>query len=72
MPEFAAIGLIRTEEGRKAIEEIADGYIENAKASGGAGFVHETTTFRSSRDWGKKLGIQEEEWKVQRKMADRG
>ena len=64
MPEFAAIGLIRNQEGREAIKEIADRYIDNAKASGGKGFIHETATFRSSRDWGRKLGFDEDGWKT--------
>lgn len=55
LPHFAAFDLLRDARGRKALRRYYERHIEIAK-SAGVGFVLESPTWRSSPDWGEKLG----------------
>ena len=55
LPHFAAFGLMRTPEGRDALERYFARYVALAKADG-RGLVLESATWRSNPDWGAKLG----------------
>jgi homocysteine S-methyltransferase len=63
LPEFASIVLLRTPEGRAALDRYFTRYIEIARA-GGFGFVLVSATWRSSPDWGDKLGYTKAELKA--------
>ena len=56
LPEFASFPLLRDEVGRSLLENY---YREHAQvaADHGLGFVFETPTWRSSSDWGARLGF---------------
>lgn len=56
LPEFASFPLLRDDEGRRLLESY---YREHAQvaADHGLGFVFETPTWRSSSDWGARLGF---------------
>lgn len=55
LPLFAAFVLLEDEAGRAALTRYFERHIEVAKAHG-LGFVLESPTWRSSPDWGQKLG----------------
>lgn len=55
LPYFAAFDLMRTQEGRKVLQDYFIQYIEIAAAEG-YGFILDTPTWRASADWGAKLG----------------
>jgi S-methylmethionine-dependent homocysteine/selenocysteine methylase len=55
LPHFAAFDLLRNARGRQALRRYYERHIEIAK-SAGVGFVLESPTWRSSPDWGEKLG----------------
>lgn len=57
LPLFAAVDLIRTAEGRGAIERYFRKYIAIA-SDYGLGFLLETPTWRASADWGERLGYE--------------
>ena len=59
LPHFAAFDLMRTVEGRKALEDYIEPYIAAAKA-GGFGFLLDSCTWRASPDWGSKMGYSAE------------
>lgn len=55
LPLFAAFPLIETPQGRETLRAYFEQYIAIAKTVG-CGFVLESATWRSSRDWGDQLG----------------
>ena len=59
LPHFAAFGLMRTPEGRAALERYFAHYVEIAKRDG-RGMVLESVTWRSNPEWGAKLGYSPE------------
>ncbi|THF85727.1 homocysteine S-methyltransferase family protein [Deinococcus sp. KSM4-11] len=56
LPCFAAIVLLRTAEGRAALEAYYRPYLEVARELG-AGFILESPTWRASPDWAAPLGL---------------
>lgn len=55
LPLFASFVLLETEDGRRALTEYFERHIAVARAHG-LGFILESPTWRSSRDWARKLG----------------
>lgn len=55
LPAFAAFPLLDTEEGRVRLARYARDFMRVAERAG-AGYVHETPTWRATRDWGAQLG----------------
>ncbi|KIC42533.1 homocysteine methyltransferase [Ruegeria sp. ANG-R] len=55
LPLFAAFVLLETEHGRRALTSYYERHIAVARAHR-LGFILESPTWRSSRDWGQKLG----------------
>jgi homocysteine S-methyltransferase len=55
LPHFAAFDLLRTIEGRQTLKDYYLPYIETAR-SNGFGFILDSPGWRSSPDWGAKLG----------------
>lgn len=60
LPHFASIVLLRTQEGRQALDEYFRGFLELAKRVG-SGIVLESATWRASSDWAAPLGLPEGE-----------
>jgi S-methylmethionine-dependent homocysteine/selenocysteine methylase len=60
LPCFAAVVLLRTAEGRAALEAYYTPYLELARRLGTA-FVLESPTWRASPDWAEPLGIDQQE-----------
>lgn len=61
LPFFCAIDLMRSERGVKELQHYYRAYAEAAREAG-AGFIFESPTWRSSRDWASKLGCSEAEF----------
>jgi len=59
LPHFAAFDLLRTPEGRAALERYYAPYVEIARRDG-RGLVLESATWRSNPDWGALLGYSAE------------
>ncbi len=59
LPSFAAFTLLATEQGRQALMDYWQPYIDIAKRHG-AGMILETPTWRANPDWGQKLGYDAE------------
>ena len=59
LPYFAAFNLMRTVEGKQAIENYLLKYVGIAKENG-AGIILDTPTWRASQDWGDLLGYSPE------------
>lgn len=55
LPEFAAFVLLKDPQGRDALEKYYRSYARIAKQAG-LGFILESPTWRSSPDWGQKIG----------------
>src|SRR4051794_9774912 len=55
LPEFAAFVLIDDEDGRQALADYTDGFVEIAREHD-AGLILDTPTWRANRDWGERLG----------------
>ena len=55
LPEFAAFVLLKDQEGRDALKKYYRSYARIAKQSG-LGFILESPTWRSSPEWGQKIG----------------
>lgn len=70
LPHFSSISLLRSENGRSALERYYGRYIEIARA-GGFGFILESPTWRSSPDWGDLLGMDQAELKAANAAAIR-
>ena len=60
LPEFAAFTQLKTEEGRKAMNNYFDRYARIA-TSNGLGFVLEAPTWRANPDWAAKIGYSPKE-----------
>lgn len=60
LPYFAAFHLLKTDEGRAALENYFNKYASIARKRG-TGFVLESPTWRASQDWGDKLGYSVED-----------
>lgn len=60
LPEFSAVTLLRTTEGRAALERYYERYVAIAR-SAGFGLVLESPTWRSSADWAPRLGYSPDE-----------
>lgn len=58
IPCFAAITLLRTDEGRAALDAYYRRYLDIARSSR-AGFILESASWRASPDWAPQLGIDE-------------
>jgi len=56
LPGFAAIMLLRTAEGRTALEAYFRRYLDFARRIG-AGFILESASWRASADWAPQLGV---------------
>lgn len=56
LPHFASITLLRSEDGRAALDDYFRGFLELA-ARRGAGFILESATWRASPDWAQPLGL---------------
>lgn len=59
LPEFAAFVLLENDEGRQALSSYYYQYVSVARQHK-IGFILESPTWRSSADWGKKLGYSNE------------
>ncbi len=59
LPDFAAFPLLDSEEGKAAIDRYYASYLDLAERTG-AGFVLDTPTWRANRDWGKRLGYDDD------------
>lgn len=71
LPYFAAFDLLKNEAGSEALLQYFTRYANIARDHG-VGFILETPTWRSSPDWGPKLGYSEEEMRaVNRDAVDR-
>src|SRR5688572_9860189 len=57
---FAAFELLRTEDGKRSLEEYYKPYLSLADTYG-LGFVIESPTWRANSDWGVKLGYTHDE-----------
>ena len=55
LPDFAAFHLLKSAEGRAALEKYFRTYAEIARRHG-VGLILESPTWRASSDWGKRLG----------------
>ena len=55
LPDFAAFHLLKTPQGRAALEKYFRTYAAIARRYG-AGLILESPTWRASTDWGKRLG----------------
>lgn len=60
LPHFAAINVMRTADGVTKLREYYRPYATIARDAG-AGFIFESPTWRSSADWGRKLGLANDE-----------
>ncbi len=60
LPHFASVILLKTEEGRQALEDYFRGFLELAKRMG-SGLILESATWRASRDWAEPLGLSQAE-----------
>jgi S-methylmethionine-dependent homocysteine/selenocysteine methylase len=60
LPHFAAIHLMRDAAGRAALRRYYERYIRVALDNPGFGFILESPTWRSSADWGDRLGYSKE------------
>lgn len=56
LPHFAAFDLLGKDEGRKALTDYYQSYLNVAQEQG-AGFILESPTWRASLDWGEKFGL---------------
>lgn len=59
LPEFAAFHLLKTSEGKAALDKYFRKYAELAKRFG-TGLILESATWRANADWGKRLGYSPE------------
>ena len=59
LPEFAAFPLLETQKGRREIAEYMERHIRIA-VDNRLGFILETPTWRANRDWGAKLGYDDD------------
>jgi homocysteine S-methyltransferase len=55
LPLFASFPLVETEAGRKHLVDYYEGFLAIARERG-TGFILDSATWRSSHDWGAKLG----------------
>src|SRR5687767_1967554 len=60
LPLFASISLLRTAEGRAALEDYYRSYLDLARRLG-TGFELVSASWRASPDWASKLGISQDE-----------
>ncbi len=60
LPCFAAFPLVMTEEGQDTLRTYFTPYLETARKRN-VGFILDTVTWRTNRDWGMKLGYSAEE-----------
>lgn len=70
LPYFAAFHLLRTSEGRRALQKCFLSYVEIAKKFN-VGIVLETATWRANADWGHKLGYSQHELAEANRLAVR-
>ncbi len=55
LPHFASFTLLEDEQGRNALREYFEGFLELARERG-AGFILDTPTWRANPDWAELLG----------------
>ena len=60
LPCFAAIDMLRSESGRKRLDDYFETYLAIAREAK-AGFVLESVTWRASQDWAEPLGLSQED-----------
>ncbi len=56
LPHFASVTLLRTEEGRNALDDYFRDFLNLAERKG-SGFILESATWRASLDWAEPLGL---------------
>ena len=56
LPQFASIVLLKTDEGRRALDEYFRGFLELAGRIG-CGIILESATWRASKDWAEPLEL---------------
>ena len=59
LPDFAAFPLLDSGDGKAAIDRYYASYLDLAERTG-AGFVLDTPTWRANRDWGMRLGYDDD------------
>ncbi len=59
LPDFAAFPLLESDDGRAALDRYYAPYLDLAERIG-AGFLLDTPTWRANRDWGTRLGYDDE------------
>jgi homocysteine S-methyltransferase len=57
LPYFSAIHPMRSAQGRAALRRYYERYLQVARSYTGFGFILESPTWRSSADWGDRLGL---------------
>ena len=60
LPHFASFPLLRTMDGRQALERYFNGFLDEAAALD-LGFVLDTVTWRASHGWGARMGLTAED-----------
>ena len=60
LPHFASVILLKTEDGRRALDDYFRGFLELAKRMS-SGIILESATWRASRDWAEPLGLSQVE-----------
>lgn len=60
LPCFSSVTLLRTDEGRRALDDYFRSYLELARGAG-TGCVLESASWRASPDWAPQIGVAQEE-----------
>ena len=60
LPHFASIMLLRSDEGRQALDDYFRGFLDLAQRMG-SGIILESATWRASQDWAEPLGLTQAE-----------
>jgi len=68
LPDFAAFGLVATEDGRAALRHYILPYLDLARTYN-VGFILDSPTWRANADWGTRLGYSAEEVDELNRMA---
>ena len=70
LPDFAAFPLLDSGDGKVALDRYYAPYLDLAERTG-AGFVLDTPTWRANRDWGMRLGYDDDDLsEVNRRAVD--
>jgi S-methylmethionine-dependent homocysteine/selenocysteine methylase len=60
LPHFASITLLKSDDGRRALEDYYQGFLDLMRRFG-TGLILESATWRSSPDWAEPLGMKQAE-----------